>query len=143
MSHPPTTSNSLDTRIVVSSLWVATMIAVAFVDIFGLFRPDIRAQIESGSIYVFEIGQGFLLGAIIYVLIPTLMIPLTLVLPRRANRLTNIIVASLFMVTIIGGAIGEWGYYVLGSAFEAILLVGVIVLAARWTKSALLAEKAL
>lgn len=143
MSHPPTTSNSLDTRIVVSSLWVATMIAVAFVDIFGLFRPDIRAQIESGSIYVFEIGQGFLLGAIIYVLIPTLMIPLTLVLPRRANRLTNIIVASLFMVTIIGGAIGEWGYYVLGSAFEAILLVGVIVLAARWTNPALLAEKAL
>jgi len=143
MSHPPTTSNSLDTRIVVSSLWVATMIAVAFVDIFGLFRPDIRAQIESGSIYVFEISQGFLLGAIIYVLIPTLMIPLTLVLPRRANRLTNIIVASLFMVTIIGGAIGEWGYYVLGSAFEAILLVGVIVLAARWTNPALLADKAL
>lgn len=143
MSHPPTTNNSLDTRIVVSSLWVATMIAVAFVDIFGLFRPDIRAQIESGTIYVFEIGQGFLLGAIIYVLIPTLMIPLTLVLPHRANRLTNIIVASLFMVTIIGGAIGEWGYYVLGSAFEAILLVGVIVLTARWTKPALLADKAL
>jgi len=142
MSHPPTTYNSLDTRIVVSSLWVATMITVAFVDIFGLFRPDIRAQIENGTIYVFEIGQGFLLGAIIYVVIPTLMIPLTLVLPRRVNRLTNIIVASVFVVTIIGGAIGEWGYYILGSTVEAILLVGVIVLTARWTKPALLAEKA-
>jgi len=118
------------------------MITVAFVDIFGLFRPDIRAQIENGTIYVFEIGQGFLLGAIIYVVIPTLMIPLTLVLPRRVNRLTNIIVASVFVVTIIGGAIGEWGYYILGSTVEAILLVGVIVLTARWTKPALLAEKA-
>ena len=116
------------------------MIAVAFVDIFGLFRPDIRAQIENGTIYIFEIGQGFLLGAIIYVLIPTLMIPLSLVLPRRANRLTNIIVASLFLVTIIGGAIGEWGYYVLGSAFEAVLLIGVIILAARWRNPALSAE---
>ncbi len=143
MSYPPTTSNSLDTRIVVSSLWVASIIAVAFVDIFGLFRPDIRAQIENGTIYVFEIGQGFLLGAIIYVLIPTLMIPLTLVLPRGANRLTNIIVASLFLVTIIGGAIGEWSYYVLGSAFEAVLLVGVIILATRWRKPSLLAEKAI
>ena len=143
MSRPPTTNNSLDARIVVSSLWVATMIAVAFVDIFGLFRPDIRAQIENGTIYVFEIGQGFLLGAIIYVLIPTLMIPLTLVLPRGANRLTNIIVASLFLVTIIGGAIGEWSYYVLGSAFEAVLLVGVIILATRWRKPSLLAEKAI
>ena len=143
MSDLPTAHDSLDTRLVVSSLWIATMIAVAFVDIFGLFRPDIRAQIENGTIYVFDIGQGFLLGAIIYVLIPTLMIPLTLVLPRRANRLTNIIVASLFLVTIIGGAIGEWSYYVAGSAFEAILLVGVIILAARWTKPALLTEKGL
>ncbi len=140
MSQPPTINTSLDTRIVVSSLWSATMIAVAFVDIFGLFRPDIRAQIENGTIYIFEIGQGFLLGAIIYVLIPTLMIPLSLVLPRRANRLTNIIVASLFLVTIIGGAIGEWGYYVLGSAFEAVLLIGVIILAARWRNPALSAE---
>jgi len=140
MSQPPIINNSLDTRIVVSSLWSATMIAVAFVDIFGLFRPDIRAQIENGTIYVFDIGQGFLLGAIIYVLIPTLMIPLSLVLPRRANRLTNIIVASLFLMTIIGGAIGEWGYYVLGSAFEGVLLLGVIILAARWTNPALVAE---
>ena len=140
MSQTPTINTSLDTRIVVSSLWSATMIAVAFVDIFGLFRPDIRAQIENGTIYIFEIGQGFLLGAIIYVLIPTLMIPLSLVLPRRANRLTNIIVASLFLVTIIGGAIGEWGYYVLGSAFEAVLLIGVIILATRWRNPALSAE---
>ena len=140
MSQPPTINTSLDTRIVVSSLWSATMIAVAFVDIFGLFRPDIRAQIENGTIYIFEIGQGFLLGAIIYVLIPTLMIPLSLVLPRRANRLTNIIVASLFLVTIIGGAIGEWGYYVFGSVFEAVLLMGVIILAARWRTPALSAE---
>lgn len=143
MSHPPTTNTSLDTRIVVSSLWVASMIAVAFVDIFGLFRPDIRAQIENGTLYIFEIGPSFLLGSIIYVLIPTVMIPLTLVLPRRANRLTNITVASLFVVTIIGGAIGEWSYYVLASVLETILLVGVIVLATRWTKPALLAEKAL
>ena len=134
MTNPPDTHNRLDTRLVVSSLWVATMLVVAFVDIFGLFRPDLRAQIESGTIYVFEIGPGFLLGAIIYVLIPTMMIPLSLMLPRRANRVTNISVASIFLVTIVGGAIGEWGYYVLGSAVEGLLLVGVIILATRWQK---------
>jgi hypothetical protein len=137
MTYPSAAHHRLDPRLVVSSLWIATMIAVAFVDNFGLFRPDIRAQIENGTIYVFEIGQGFLLGAIIYVLIPTLMIPLTLALPRRANRLTNIIVASAFLITVIDGAIGEWGYYVLGSAFEAVLLAAIIVLATRWRKPAL------
>ena len=137
MTYPSVAHHRLDPRLVVSSLWIATMIAVAFVDIFGLFRPDTRAQIENGTIYVFDIGQGFLLGAIIYVLIPTVMIPLTLVLPRRANRLTNIVVASLFLITVVGGAIGEWGYYVLGSAFEAVLLTGIIVLATRWRKPVL------
>lgn len=137
MNYPPTSEHSLDTRIVVSALWSATLIAVAFVDIFGLFRPDIRAQIENGTLYMFEIGQGFLLGAIIYVLIPALMIPLSLILPRRANRITNISVASLFLITIIGGAIGEWGYYIVGSVFESVLLVGVIMLSARWKKPGL------
>jgi hypothetical protein len=134
MSYPPVSPHSLDTRVVVSSLWIATMMTVAFVDIFGLYRPDIRAQIGNGQIYVFEIGQGFLFGAIVYVIIPTLMIPLSLLLPRRANRIINMSIASLFLITVIGGAIGEWGYYVLGSAVEAILLVGVIALSSRWTR---------
>lgn len=137
MTYPSAAQHRLDPRLVVCSLWIATMIAVAFVDIFGLFRPDIRAQIENGAIYIFDIGPGFLLGAIIYVLMPTVMIPLTLVLLRRTNRLTNITVASIFLITVIGGAIGEWGYYVLGSAFEAVLLAAIIVLATRWRKPAL------
>ena len=122
----------IDDRLIVSSLWMATMIAVVFVDLFSLYRADVRAQIDSGSIYVFDIGPGFLLGVIIYVLIPTLMIPLTLVLPRRANRVTNIIVGSLFLITVIGGAVGEWSYYVLASAIEVVLLLAIVRIALRW-----------
>ncbi len=125
-------SQRIDDRVIVSSLWMATMIAVAFVDLFSLYRADVRAQIDSGSIYVFDIGPGFLLGVIIYVLIPTLMIPLTLVLPRRANRVTNIIVGSLFLITVIGGAVGEWSYYVLASAIEVVLLLAIVRVALRW-----------
>ena len=125
-------SQRIDDRLIVSSLWMATMIAVVFVDLFSLYRADVRAQIESGSIYVFDISPGFLLGVIIYVLIPTLMIPLTLVLPRRANRVTNIIVGSLFLITVIGGAVGEWSYYVLASAIEVVLLLAIVRIALRW-----------
>jgi hypothetical protein len=132
MSTPSPFSHRIDDRILVSSLWTATIVAVAFVDIFGLFRADVREQIESGSIYVFDIGPGFLLGVIIYVLIPTLMIPLSLVLTRRVNRVTNIVVSSLFLITVIGGAVGEWSYYVLASAIEVILLLAIIRIALRW-----------
>lgn len=68
----------------------------------------------------------------LYVVLPTLMIPLSLMLPRRVNRTATIVVAVLFLVTIVGSAIGEMGYYVLGSAVEAALLIIVMVLAVRW-----------
>jgi len=44
----------------------------------------------------------------------------------------NIVVATVYAVTIIGGAVGEWSYYVLGSAAEAILLAVVVHHAWTW-----------
>ncbi|MEV8268494.1 DUF6326 family protein [Microbacterium sp. NPDC076911] len=122
----------IDVRLRLSALWTATMIIVAFVDIFGLFRADLREQIEAGSVFMFEIGQPFMLGIVLYVMIPTLMIAASIFLPWRANRLLNIIVAALFAITIVGAAIGEWGYYLVASGVELGLLAVVIVLAARW-----------
>lgn len=84
------------------------MFIVAFVDIFSFYRADYREQIEAGRAFVFEIGQPFLLGIVVYVTIPSLMVALSVLLPHRANRTTNLVVAPLFTVTIIGAAIGEW-----------------------------------
>jgi hypothetical protein len=52
-------------------------------------------------------------------------------MPRRVNRVVNIAMALVYAVTIIGSAVGEWSYFVLGSAVEAVLL-GVVVYHA-WT----------
>jgi hypothetical protein len=45
------------------------------------------------------------------------------------------VLPSLYGVTIIGAAIGEWGYYVFGSAIEVVLLALVIVHPARWQRA--------
>lgn len=108
------------------------MVLVAFVDIFGFYRPDYREQIEAGRVFVFDVGQPFMLGIIMYVTIPTLMIALSVLLPHRSNRLTNLIVAPLFALTIVGAAIGEWGYYVLASGVELAFLVIIVTLSAKW-----------
>jgi hypothetical protein len=42
----------------------------------------------------FTIGQGFFLGATIYIVVPSLMLFLSLVLPVRATRMANIVVAA-------------------------------------------------
>jgi len=112
----------IDPRLKVSALWTATMLIFAYVDLFSLYRPDVRADIEAERIFAFDINQTFLFFTTLYVIVPSLMIYLTLVMRPRLNRLVNLAVASLYALTIIGGAVGEWGYYVLGSVVEVVLL---------------------
>jgi hypothetical protein len=109
-----------------AALWAATMMIFAYVDLFSLFRPDFRAALDQGKVFVFDVGQPFLLGVTIYVIIPSLMIYLSLVMPRRLNRVVSIGLAGLYAITIVGGAVGEWSYYVLGSVVEVVLLALVI-----------------
>lgn len=116
----------IDVRIRMAALWATTMMIFAYVDLFSLFRPDFRAALDEGKVFVFDVGQPFLLGATIYVIIPSLMIYLSLVMPRRLNRVVSISLAGIYAITIVGGAIGEWNYYVLGSAVEFVLLALVI-----------------
>jgi len=116
----------IDVRIRMAGLWATTMMIFAYVDIFSLFRPDFRAALDQGKVFVFDVGQPFLLGLTIYVIIPSLMIYLSLVMPRRLNRVVSSSLAGLYAITIVGGAVGEWSYYVLGSVVEVVLLALVI-----------------
>ena len=68
----------------------------------------------------------FLLGITAYVVIPSVMVYLTLVMPRRINRIVSIVVASIYAITIAGAAVGEWAYFVLGSLVEVVLVAIVI-----------------
>jgi hypothetical protein len=125
----------INPRIKIAALWVSMLFVYVYVDLFSLYRADVRADIDAGEIFVFTIGQGFLLGATIYILVPSLMLFLSLVLPVRLTRTTNIVIAILYAVTVVGGAIGEWNYYILGSLIEAALLVGVVYYAWTWPKT--------
>lgn len=122
----------IDVRIRMSALWTAVLFVFAYVDLFSLYRTDVRDALDQGSVGIFEVGQPFLLGVTLYVIVPSLMIYLTLVLPRRTNRMLTIVVALLYALTIFGGAIGEWGYYMVGSAVEVALLAVVIHHAWTW-----------
>lgn len=48
------------------------------------------------------------------------------------NRVVNVVVAAAYALTIAGSAVGEWNYFILGSAVEAILLALVIHHAWTW-----------
>ena len=128
----------IDVKLVLSALWIAMLIVFAYVDIFGFFRADILEAALDGKVAAMgiTIDQVFLVFTTVYVLIPTLMVVLSLVLRPRVNRIVSIVVALVYAVSIIASCIGEtWAYYFLGSAVEVVLLVAIVRTAWTWPRS--------
>ncbi len=125
----------VDVKLVLCALWIAMLFVFAYVDIFGFLRADVLNAALDGKLGTtgFAIGQVSLVLTLIYILLPALMVVLSLLLKPRVNRITNIAVSVLYMITIIGLAIGEtWVYYYLGSFIEVILLVAIARTAWKW-----------
>jgi hypothetical protein len=125
---------NVNVRIKISALWASMLFVFAYVDLFSLYRPDIRSDLERGNVSGFTINRSFLVGTTLYVVIPSLMVFVALILRPRVNRIANIALSIVYAVTIIAGAIGEWSYYILGSVIEVALLAAVVYYAWTWPK---------
>ena len=64
------------------------------------------------------------------------MVFATLVLRPRDNRIVNIALSTVYALTITVGAIGEWSYYILGSAVEVAMLAAIGYYAWTWPRLA-------
>ena len=132
---------TVNVRIMISALWTTMLFVFAYIDIFGLFRPDVRAEIEAGQVGGFAINQSFLLGTTVYIAFPVLMIFGALVLRAKVSRVANIALSIIYSVTIVAASIGEWGYYILGTVIEVALLAAIAYYAWTWPKVALPASE--
>ena len=126
----------VNTRLVIASLWTAMLFIFAYVDIFGFFRADVLQAALAGKVFIFEANQIFFLLTTIYIVIPSLMVFLTLVLKANVAKWANIIISLLYIVTIVGAMIEEtWLYFLLGSALEIILLITIVIYAWKWPRN--------
>jgi hypothetical protein len=128
--------SNVNVRIKISALWTAMLFVFAYVDLFTLYRSDVRADLEAGEIGRFTVNQLFLFGTTVYVVIPSLMVFGTLILRPRASRISNIALAIVYALTVVAGAIGEWNYFILGSAIEVALLAAIVYYAWPWPREA-------
>jgi Family of unknown function (DUF6326) len=135
-THAKLEASHVNVRIKISALWTSMLFVFAYVDLFSLYRPDVRDDLDAGEIGGFDVNQSFLLGTTAYVVIPSLMVFLALVLRPRVDRIANIALGIVYAVTIVAGAIGEWNYYILGSAVEVALLAAIVYYAWTWPKEA-------
>src|SRR5687768_2394953 len=126
MSRSETLEDSrVGVRVRISALWIAMLLLFAYGDIFGFLAPGHLEEIMAGEISGIEITQGFLFAVSVYIAIASVMVFLTLVLGPTVCRWTNVVLAILYIASIVAAAIGETdGYYLfLGAAEIALLLL--------------------
>ena len=127
---------SVSVRVKISALWTSMLFVFVYVDLFSTYRADFRADLAADEVGGFTVNQSFLLATTAYIVIPALMVVLTLILQPRVNRIANGVLAAIYALTIIGGAVGEWNYYILGSAIEVVLLAMIVYYAWTWPREA-------
>jgi hypothetical protein len=122
-------------RLKISALWIAMLFLFAYGDIFGFFNPGQIEEVVAGEISGIEITQAFLLAVSVYIAIATVMIFLSLVLRPAVCRWTNIVLAILYVGSIVASAIGETdAYYLFLSVFEIALLLLIVRHAWTWPR---------
>lgn len=122
-------------RLKISALWVAVLLLFAYGDIFGFFAPGQIEEVMGGEISGIEISQTFLFAISVYIAIAILMVFLSLVLAPRIGRLANIVLAALYIVSIVASAIGDDAYFVFMSVIEIALLLLLIRYAWTWPRA--------
>lgn len=115
-------------RLKISVLWVVLLFLYAYGDIFGFFKPGQIEDIVSGQISGIDITEGFLFAVSVYVAIASVMIFLTLSLRPAAARWSNVLLAIVYIATIVAAAIGESAYY----WFLSVVEIAALVLIARY-----------
>ena len=122
-------------RLKISALWIAMLFLFAYGDIFGFFAPGQIEEVIGGEISGIEITQVFLFAISLYIAIASVMVFLTLVLRPTVNRWTNIVLPTLYIVSILASAIGETSaYYWFLSVAESALLLLIVWYAWTWPR---------
>jgi hypothetical protein len=120
-------------RLRISALWVVLLFLYAYGDIFGFFKPGQLRDIRSGTISGIEITQAFLLAVSVYIAIASAMVFLTLVLPPRAARWTNVVLSVLYIVSVVASVVGEtWAFFWFLSIAEVFVLLAIAWHAWTW-----------
>jgi hypothetical protein len=118
-----------------AAAWTSLMFFVIYIDYFHLYQPGAIDQIRGGGIFEFDITPTLLTIFLVVIGIPALMVMLSMTLPARVNRATNLVVASLYIPVMIFNAAGaswDWAvFYGLSIGLEVLLLA--FILRSAWT----------
>ena len=139
LKNPPSHSALEDLRMPVqaklAAAWTSFMFLYIYVDYFHLHKPGVIDNIRAGVVFEYAISPTLLTIMLASVAIPALMVMLSMTLPARVNRATNLVVALLYIPYSVVNAAGEswdWAsFYGLSIGLEVLLLA--FILRSAWT----------
>lgn len=141
--HAPTNSALTNPKIPVqakiAAAWTSLMFLVIYIDYFHLYQPGEIDAIRGGVIFEFDISGTLMSIFFVIIAIPALMALLSMTLPARVNRVTNLVVASLNIPLMMFNAVGAPGdyafYYALTIGVEVLILAFILRAAWAWPRT--------
>ena len=122
-----------------AAAWTSLMFLVIYLDYFHLYQPGEIDDIRGGVIFAFDISGTLMSIFFVIIAIPALMVMLSMTLPTRGNRATNLVVASLYIPIMVFNAAGAtWDYafyYALTIGVEVLILAFILRAAATWPRT--------
>lgn len=125
------TTKRLDTKVLLSTLWIVVMFNMLKADILSLNIPGAAEELAKTSAVAGAPIPQLMLGGAILMEISIAMIILSRVLKYGVNRWANIIVSLITIAFVVGGG-ASYPHYIFIAAVEVICLVLIIWNAWRW-----------
>jgi len=123
----------------IAAAWTSFMFLYVYVDIFNFYKPGVVDGILNGLVWRFDVSSTLLTVMLASVAIPALMVMLSMTLPARVNRATNLVVASLlipYSAFNAAGATWEWAsFYGLSIGIEVLILAFILRSAWTWPRT--------
>ena len=139
LENPPFQSALEDRRMPVqaklAAAWTSVMFLYIYVDYFQLHKPGVIDDLRAGVVFELDITPTLLTIFVAVIAIPALKVMLSMTLPARVNRATNLVVASVYIPVMVFNAAGaswDWAFfYGLSIGLEVLLLA--FILRSAWT----------
>ncbi|MGE5376223.1 MAG: DUF6326 family protein [Bacteroidota bacterium] len=124
-------SKKIDTKVLLSTLWIVVMINMAYADILSLHIPGVFDEVAKTSVSTGAPIPQLMLGGAIMMEIPVAMIILSRVLKYGVNRWVNIIV-GIFTIAYIWGGAASYPHYIFIAIVESFCLLLIIWNSWKW-----------
>jgi len=131
MNTSPTPKKKIDTKVVLSSLWIVVMINMLKADILSLFIPGSMDEVARTAASTGATVPQLMLGAAVIGQLAIAMIILSRVLKYGINRWVNILVAIVIIAYIWGG-MASYPHYIFIASVETLCLLLIVWFAWKW-----------